>query len=87
MSKECAVMYWIRASALAASAYRSESGSSSAARHSPYRLSQKTDQRGVVVKEAGDAGGLSGRGNSGHEILPGIRSGVPSSVDGVDGMS
>jgi hypothetical protein len=31
-------MYWITVSAFAASAYRSESGSSSAARQSPYRL-------------------------------------------------
>jgi len=78
-------MYWITASAFAASAYRSESGSSSAARQSPYRLSQKTDQRGWSCRKLVMRAACPG-GNAGHEVLPGIWVGLPSSVDGVDGM-
>ena len=44
VSRECALMYRITTSAFRLSAYRSDWGSSSATRHSPYRLSHHADQ-------------------------------------------
>ena|SRR6266568_8068163 len=62
VSQELAVMYRITTSAWGLSAYRSESGSSSATRHTPKRLSQNADQDRCSARNAAIRAAAKGSG-------------------------
>ena len=53
----------------------------------PVTLVPEDGPAGVIAEEAGDAGGLGGRGEWGMGSCRDTGVGSPPSVDGIDGMS